>query len=136
MSTKQAPEPMGGGQTQETNATKVPESRQRNAYALTTLIGEVQKLFPETKSQVGGYDGRNTALEVTFKHKDKDEFADLAILLPLVKVDHRVAEVIVTEDKDEVLVQLHSNPRIQDLRDTFFLADAWIVLVASEDESQ
>ena len=103
-------------------------NNKRVCYAIKTLAAEVGELFPETPVEYSEYDGRNTALDATFDltvldESDRTLFRDL---LRLCTTDERVREVL-TED-DQVLVGIKSNPRTQDLRDWFNLADAWLVM--------
>lgn len=103
-------------------------NRQRNAYALVQLVDEVRSLFPETPYEFSNYNGRNTAMSVTFDMTgmDNDDAILLIELLALIKADTRVLDVI--EDDGQVLVDLFPSPRYQDIRDSFHLADAYTVL--------
>lgn len=96
--------------------------RERNAYALDTLITEVMDLFPETTYEVSGRDLRGVALHVQFFI----EHEGLAALLTLLDSDPRVEEVV--RDDEEVLVALRSSARTQDSRDSFGLTEAWEVI--------
>ena len=97
--------------------------------AMETLIGEVAELFPETTYEIAGIDGRNTALEVVFDISmlDTEDRERLLGVLMLTVHDPRVEEVL--HDSDSVVVAFLSNPRLQDLRDTFDLSGAYGVLI-------
>lgn len=101
----------------------------RKCYAMETLISEVAELFPETTYEIAGIDGRNTALEVVFDISmlDTEDRERLLGVLMLTVHDPRVEEVL--HDSDSVVVAFLSNPRLQDLRDTFDLSGAYGVLV-------
>lgn len=100
----------------------------RNAYALVQLVDEVRHLFPETPYEFSNYNGRNTAMSVTFDltAMDNDEAITFCQLLGLVKADQRVLDVIT--DDGQVLVDLFPSPRYQDRRESFSLADAYEIL--------
>lgn len=106
-------------------------NRSRNAHGLAVLIKEVLDLFPETPYETSGMDGRNTALDVSFDFTglDSQDRVD-AISLLLVLTDDRIRAV--DAEDGLVLVQFHSNPRIQDSREPFGLDDAWIVLTEGD----
>lgn len=124
-------QPMDPSIREESTGT-VHVNNPRVCWAAKTLVIEVEELFPETPVEFGIRDLRNTALSVTFdltsQHgPDRDM---LTALLELVDTDARVAEVVIEEDS--AFVRFHSNPRIQDSRDPFGLADALDVLNDSE----
>lgn len=98
-------------------------NRPRRAYALDTLIKEVESLFPETTYDVSGENGLNTSLDVTFSTKDCPGLADL---LDLIENDPRVQSLLQVDDS--TLVSFRSSLRTQDLRDPFQLDVAWTVL--------
>lgn len=104
---------------------------ERVCYALSTLVDEVLELFPETPVEYSNYDGRNTALDATFDLTADPDGDTLGALLGLLSSEPRVREVQV--DGGTALVGMVSNPRTQDKRDGFGLADALEVL-AEEDE--
>lgn len=101
----------------------VHTNRERNVYALDTLVKEVVALFSETTYEVSNRTRFNAALDVQF---DTHESSGLSVLLSLVEDDERVAEVVV--DVDDVLVRFRGNPRLQDSREPFGLAEAWSVM--------
>jgi len=119
-----APEPMDSDAPETTNAAPVT-NRQRNAYAVDTLIAEVLEVFPETTYEVSGYNQFNTALHVAFH---PDEFERVDEVLALIEHDERVQEVIAEPSDHTILVALHPNLRLQDLRDPFNIAEAWAIL--------
>lgn len=105
-------------------------NNKRNAYALVQLVSEVRDLFPETLYEFSNYDGRNTALDVTFDAYDEP---DLQRLLALVKADPRVDDVLIADG--QVLVMIRPGLRTQDSRDSFRLAEAWEILATDEEGS-
>lgn len=131
MSKDKMPEPMDAGVT-EIRDGQVHVNSKRNAYALVQLVDEVRHLFPETPYEFGNYNGRNTALSVTFdlSMASGEEFDLFTQLLALVKTDQRVLDVI--NDDTSLLVDLFPSPRYQDLRDSFNLADAYSILTGED----
>lgn len=107
----------------------VNKNRQRTCYAIQTLVAEVDALFPDVPTESSNYDGRNTALDVTFDLTPHDdaERAYLRALLGMIQRDPRVQEVIY--DDTLVLVSMHSNPVTQDSREPFGLDDAYEILI-------
>ncbi len=108
-------------------------NRQRVCYTIQTLVAEFSDLFPETPVEYSNYDGRNTALDVSFNLTvlPEDGTRQNAItLLYLVSEDERVKQVI-SED-DVMLVSVWPNPRTQDDRTPFNLGDAYLVLAGDE----
>lgn len=120
----EAPEPMDSSVPEVTGAPPVA-NRQRNAYALDVLIGEVLEVFPETTFEVSGVNRFNTALHVAFH---PEEFERLDELLALVEDDPRVEEVLAEPEDHTILVCLHANLRLQDSRELFGLSEAWVIL--------
>lgn len=132
---KDEPKPMDPT-TREQLVGEVAVTRERVCYAGKTLVKEFHELFPETPVEYGGYDGRNTALDVAFDLTVLDIPAerDLATaLLELCRTDNRV-DSVVASDEGQVLVAFHSNPRTQDLRDPFGIAEAFDILVEGEQQ--
>ena len=127
------PQPMDPGGPEPTSAPRSP-NRQRSAYAITTLVSEVEQVFPGVRSEPSNYNGFNTATDVTFDltSVSEDEVATLTTLLSMLDSDSRVARVDVEDG--QALVSLHSNLRTQDLRDSFGVAQAHEVLSAKADE--
>lgn len=123
-----APEPMDPD-APETTDTEVQAitHRQRNVYAMDTLIAEVRDLFPETEVVVSNHNRFNAALDVQFA-SDTGDHEILRTLLALVKDDERVAEVLVDTEENTVLVAFHPLATTQDRRDAFGLAEAYGVL--------
>lgn len=109
------------------------QNNQRMAYALKTLIDEVLELFPETPYEISNFNGRNTALDVTFELISSNQPDELYDLLFLATSDDRVQGVILEDDK--VLVSLKADTRTQDIRRSFGLADALDILVENEGTS-
>ena len=105
------------------------QNHPRPCWAMKTLIAEVMDLFPETTYEESGYDGRNTALDVVF---DVHECPDLARLLECVRTDDRVVDVDYDQHGQMVLVAFRAQPRMQDSREPFGLADAWSILIDEE----
>lgn len=124
-----APEPMDSsvreqavGEPQETNF--------RTCYAAQTLLAEVKALFPETDTNVGFPNGRNVYLAVFFDLTDAS--AAVQNLFLLIENDARV-ERVEFDDSQVCGVFFHNSSRTQDLRDSFGLADAWLVLTEVEE---
>ncbi len=110
----------------------------RPCYAIKTLVAEVLALFPETPVEYTNYDGRNAALSVSFdmtslSEDDRIDMTNLMTLLndPAYNEDQRIEYVIVEDE--QVLVTIRSNPRTQDSRARFGLADALSVLAGDEE---
>lgn len=106
----------------------------RDCWAIKTLVAEFTDLFPETSHETSNRDGRNTALAVTFYLGDliEDDENAATNLLGLIGSDERVAHV--TADDSHVLVEMRGNPRTQDSRESFGLADAYLVMIEDADE--
>lgn len=102
-------------------------NQQRPCYAAKTLVAEVTELFPETPFEYSNYDGRNTALDVSFDLTmlDHEDTASLIALLTLFDfgADPRINLVI--EEDEVVLVSFRPSARTKDSRESFGLADAW-----------
>lgn len=125
--------PMDPSIREETVGQQATNNR-RVCYAIKTLVSEVERLFPETIATYSNYDGHNTALDVAFDYYmiDKDDQATFVDLLRLVGDDHRVEGVIVERDETSVLVSMRPSARTKDLRDTFDLNGAYLVLMGDE----
>lgn len=135
MSEKEAT-PMDPSVREESVGTPTVNTR-RVCYAAKTLVAEVEALFPETPVEYSNHDGRNTALDVSFDltvldSEDAASFLTLMSLLddPAHNDDPRIREVVVEDGA--VLVGFKSDPRTQDSRDPFGLADALSVLNAED----
>lgn len=111
-----------------------PPTQQRTAYALEQLTAEVERLFPETTVELGGFDGRGTALDALFLTSTEEEGVELLNLLEHIRADGRVARVVGAIGA--VLVQIHSNPRTQDSREPFDLNDLWLILAEENEEAE
>lgn len=117
-------------------------NHKRVCWALKTLIAEIVEVFPETTNAVeySNYDGRGAALTATIDLTvfDKEDEGLFLQLLNLVGDDHRVYDVVADTDvTSSVAVTLKSNPRTQDLRTTFNVSPAWVILaLAGEEGSQ
>lgn len=126
----------------------VPEAvtnESRVCYAVETLVAEFRALFPETPVEYIEVNGRNTALGVVFDLTTLDADTariDAGQLLRLLgdeayNDDPRIATVVVDNDTETAAVVMHNNPRTQDSREPFGLADAWSVLTgASEPDAE
>lgn len=125
---KGQPEPMDPA-VREAAVPVTSTNKPRDCWAIKTLVAEVTSLFPETSHETSNYDGRNTALDVTFDLSMVEPGPDLdglIDLLVLVESDERVREVII--DGSLALVSFRPGPRTQDIRDPFDLDKAWDVL--------
>lgn len=112
-------------------------NKTRVCWALKTLVAEVLELFPETPVEYANHDGRRTALSASFDltvhdEQDADDIGALLILLndPAYNEDPRIESVVYEEGQAHVLMR--SDPRTQDSREPFGLADAWLVLAGDE----
>lgn len=134
--TSEMPEPMDVT-AREARVGTAHHNHSRVCYAIKTLVAEVHELFPETPVEYSNFDGRYTALDVTFDLTvlDDEDEARLARLLSLIENDARVAEVIADED-GAALVSIRSNPRTQDMRDPFGLGPAYLLLAGDDDMSE
>lgn len=121
------PEPMDASAT-EVKVGAPHVNHPRVCHAAKTLVAEVLDLFPETPVEYSNYNGRNTALDVTFDLTTLDErdADDLTIVLRLLDSDQRVAEVIAEESA--VLVSFRNSPLLQDSRAPFNIAEAMSIL--------
>lgn len=122
--------------TREVKNPVVATNRQRNCFALDTLVKEVRALFPEVEWEADDYDGRNVAHAVTFNPNGTDPIDGLCDLLFLVESDNRVSYVTVGGVYTHVRVEFHHSARTQDNRESFDLADAWVVMGEPDDEEQ
>lgn len=130
-----APQPMDDSVREHAVGT-APTNRQRVCWAIKTLVEEVHALFPETTVEYGDYDGRSAALSVTFSLTplpSEDDQIDLSNLFDILGTDERVSRVE-RSDVMEVYVLMRSNPRTQDNRDPFGLADAYLILSGDDDD--
>lgn len=113
---------------------------QRQCWAAKTLAAEVLDMFPETPVEYSNYDGRNTALDVSFDLTglDSQDRADMLTVLSLLddsayNEDQRIREV--TAEDGQVLVSFRSSARTQDSREPFGIADAMSVLSGKDEFS-
>lgn len=133
----ETPVPMDAS-VRENSTPTMSTNAQRVCYAAKTLVAEVMEMFPETPVEFSNFDGRNTALDVTFDLTtlDSQDRADLMLVMtllddPAYNEDSRIASVLA--DDGQVLVSFKSNPRTQDNREPFGLLDALSVL-SGQDE--
>jgi len=118
----------------ERNVGEARPNAPRQCWAIKTLVAETAVLFPETPVEYSDYDGRNTALSVTFDLTSLPGGDSVLFnnLMAILDTDERVKEVIAS-DYDQAYVLMHSNPRTQDSRDPFGLDDALSILSDDED---
>lgn len=121
-----APEPMDPDAREGTAAPRT--NNQRPCWAIKTLVAEVHSLFPETPVEFSNYNGRNTALDVSFDLTtlDNDDAISLIEALALTQNDERVVGVV-SED-GALLVSMRANPRTQDSREPFGVVQAYGIL--------
>lgn len=133
MSKGEKNQPMDTSIREEAVAVPVTNN-QRVCWAAKTFVAEVNELFPETPVEYSNYDGRNTALGVTFDLSmlDSSENQLLVDLLTMKPYDPRIIEVAADYDTQSVYLRFKADPRTQDLRDPFGLADAYEVLIEDE----
>lgn len=119
----EAPEPMDN-RIQEAAVGTPATNNQRPCWAIKTLVAEVLSVFPETSVEYSNYNGRNTALDVTFDLTgiDSDLRGAVSDVLDLLSLDVRVARAFTEED--QMLVSITSSPRTQDSRETFGIDSA------------
>jgi hypothetical protein len=129
MTDKKMPEPMDAGAPERDSAEPVANNR-RACYAAKQLVKEVLDLFPETSYDYTSFNLRNTAITVCF---DTEEGSELEQLIRLVDADARV-DAIVRDNHDRLAVDFYNRPRTYDIKDTFGLEDAWLVLTGDEYE--
>lgn len=118
-------------------AVAAPMHVQRRAcWAVETLAEEVTALFPETAVEHSAYNGRNTALGVTFDCTmlDDEDWTVARKVIGLIPVDARVQEIVVDGDQRALYVEMFANARTQDSREPFGLADAYALLIETEEE--
>lgn len=109
------------------------DNNRRVCRAIKTLVAEVADLYPGVPYEVSNYNGRNTALDVSFDATalDNDEAITFIQLLGLVETDERVAEVVT--DDNQVLISMLNSPRTYDLTGPFGLDDAYSILTSGEE---
>lgn len=103
--------------------------RERVAYALLTLIEEIEDLFPETTVEIVSRNGRGVGYAASFATHESPELKELILLLR----DPRIEGTIHDEKEDLAFVSFHNNPRTLDSREPYDLASALAVL--REDET-
>src|SRR5690606_4954535 len=64
--TARVDEPLDPSYPEQRGAGAPANNNKRACYAIKTLVDEVGDLFPEITHQLSNYDGRNTALDVSF----------------------------------------------------------------------
>ena len=107
------------------------QSRERTAGALVALIEEVTELFPEVTYEKGNPEAWRVISRVTF---EVGEVEGLVSLLNLLLADTRVMALTIDSQENLVEVALKHSFRTMDIRDSFGLAEAWMILI-EEDES-
>lgn len=113
---------------------KATPNRQRQCWAIDTLVAEVLALFPETPVEYSNHNAFNAALGVTFDLTGMDGGDSVVFnnLLDILGTDERVAEVW-KADYDQTYVGMRPVAALYDRRDVFGLADAYTILVDGED---
>jgi hypothetical protein len=129
--TKKVSEPMDKA-AREAGAPQDFTPRPRDAYAVVTLVSEVQSIFPDISVETFNPNGRGVNLSVAFYD---DEEPDLATVLALIEDETRI-EVVERSTGDEsepgyTVVQFDNNPVSYDRREGFDIAGA--IEVLSED---
>lgn len=104
-------------------------NRQRNAYALDTLVTEVLELFPETEVTYSNYTGRNVALTGTFMVTVEANNGELAELLGQLAGDARISRADWDSVAGAMVVEFNKNARTQDSREPFGVGEAFLTLV-------
>lgn len=126
--TAKAPEPMDDTVTEVAEPTP-HANRQRECYAMTTLVSEVAALHA-TSHQPMDYDRFNAALTVVFN----DLPEDVQTCLVLAQADERIGQVLVGLDGDTTTVYFKGVATLKDSREPFNLADAYTIISADGPE--
>lgn len=133
MAKKDQPTPMMDESNYATSSDSVLITR-RTAYAVETLISEVEAVFPGVDYTLTNRNGRGVALGVTFFGSEEtvSDLGNLLLLMndPAYSEDHRIEEV--TEDAEGVHVLFFNRSLLQDSRESFGLAGAWAVLTGEQ----
>lgn len=135
---KKTPVPMDDGIREVAEGTPFT-NRQRQCWAIKTLVAEVDHLFPDTPITYGDYDGRNTAMSVEFDLMNVDE-PDRTYATDLFRMlgdsahneDARIKSVDIVGWEVKVTIKTH--PILMDTRDSFGLIEAWAVLFEEDDD--
>lgn len=134
MKDKKAPEPMDPRMREQAVGT-MAVNRQRECWAIKQLVREVHELFPETGVEYSQYDGRNTALAVTFDLTTMEGGDSVVFnnIMSALATDERVFKVE-TDDYHSATVFIVPGPRTQDVRDEFGLVTAYEILTEPDEE--
>lgn len=113
--------PMGGDLFEETRGRAEPLDN-RNCWAIDVLVEEVTALF-QTEAETSEPNWLNANTVVTFSPATT-EWEDMALVLPVLEDDERVASLAVDEKKGTMTVSIVANAILYDTRDTFGLDSA------------
>lgn len=104
----------------------------RDCYAITTLIEEVESVFPEIGCVTSDRNGWGVALCVTFDLTSLDvpDRTPAAQVFDLLDSDERVHMVIIEDDA--ALVSMVGRPSVYDGRAPFHFRDAYTTLVKAD----
>lgn len=114
---------------------KATTNRQRECWAIQTLVREVHELFPETPVEYSNHNAYNAALAVTFDLTAMDGGDSVVFnnLMDILDTDERVVEVI-KADYDQTFVRMSPVATRYDSREPFGLADAYSILTDGDDD--
>lgn len=109
-------------------------NNQRPCWAAQTMVDEFTELFPETNHEFSGYNGRNTAVSVIFDFSmlDEDSLVAAQNLILCTRVDPRVMESVV--DEDRAAVDFWNVPTTYDSREPFGFGEALGALEGDPDD--
>lgn len=111
-------------------------NKSRPCWAIETLRQEVEALFPETAVEYSAYTRYNAALGVSFDCSmlDDEDWTIARKAIGLIPVDARVQGIVVDGGQRAIYVEMLSNARTQDSRMPFGLADAYALLIETDEE--
>jgi hypothetical protein len=113
-------EPMGGAGVPETSVPQPQRQDLRNVWAIDVLVQEVRSLF-KTGFYAHSPNWLAANMVVVF-NPEEGEWEDMALVLPAIEDDERVALFEMDEKANTITVQMVSNAILYDTRDSFGLA--------------
>lgn len=133
--TKAGAEPMDKA-AREAGAPQDFTPRPRDAYAVVTLITEVQAIFPDMEVETFGPNGRGVSLDVAFYDDDEPDLSAVLALLgdPAYTAEPRIEEVARSTNDNCTIVTIINDPSLYDRREPFGIAGAIEVMSSEEGE--